>query len=95
MIGLSSYVMADATIQVAGGVLRGAGDTQWLMYASTSTHWVALIAQYYLIRIAEWGPRASWMAFVAMLFSIAILFGWRLWDGRWKEEDRLIAVMAE
>lgn len=95
MIGLSSYVMADATIQVAGGVLRGAGDTKWLMYASTSTHWLALFAQYYLIRIAEWGPRASWMAFVAMLFSIAILFAWRLWDGRWKEEDRLVAVMAE
>ena len=95
MIGLSSYVMADATIQVAGGVLRGAGDTQWLMYASTSTHWVALCAQFYLIRVAEWGPRASWIAFVAMLFSIAILFAWRLWDGRWKEEERLLAVMAE
>jgi hypothetical protein len=30
-----------------------------------------------------------------MLFSIAILFAWRLWDGRWKEEERLLAVMAE
>lgn len=95
MIGLSSYVMADATIQVAGGVLRGAGDTKWLMFASTSTHWVALIAQYYVIRVAEWGPRASWVAFIAMLFSIAILFAWRLWAGRWREEDRLLAVMAE
>ncbi len=95
MIGLSSYVMADATIQVAGGVLRGAGDTKWLMYASTTTHWVALIAQYYVIRIAEWGSRASWIAFITMLFSIAILFTWRLWAGRWREEDRLLAVMAE
>lgn len=95
MLGLSSYVMADATIQVAGGVLRGAGDTKWLMYVSTSTHWVALVAQYYVIRVAEWGPRASWVAFVSMLFAIAILFAWRLWGGRWREEDRLLAVMAE
>ena len=28
MIGLSSYVMADAVILVSGGVLRGAGDTR-------------------------------------------------------------------
>ena len=34
MIGLSSYVMADAVILVSGGVLRGAGDTRWLMVAS-------------------------------------------------------------
>ena len=95
MIGLSSYVMADATIQVAGGVLRGAGDTKWLMYASTTTHWVALAAQYYVIKVAEWGPRASWVAFVAMLFAIALLFSWRLWGGRWREEERLLAVMAE
>ena len=95
MIGLSSYVMADATIQVAGGVLRGAGDTKWLMYASTTTHWVALGAQYYVIKVAEWGPRASWVAFVAMLFAIALLFSWRLWKGRWREEERLLAVMAE
>jgi MATE family multidrug resistance protein len=95
MIGLSSYVMADATIQVAGGVLRGAGDTKWLMYASTTTHWVALAVQYYVIKVAEWGPRASWVAFVALLFAIALLFSWRLWGGRWREEERLLAVMAE
>jgi len=28
--------MADAVIQVTGGVLRGAGDTRWLMVASVS-----------------------------------------------------------
>jgi MATE family multidrug resistance protein len=34
MIGLSSYVMASAVIIVSGGILRGAGDTRWLMVAS-------------------------------------------------------------
>ena len=50
MIGLSSYAMADAVIQVCGGVLRGAGDTRWLMVASVALHWAMLVAQYFIIR---------------------------------------------
>ncbi|MCH5372800.1 MAG: MATE family efflux transporter, partial [Planctomycetes bacterium] len=38
MVGLSCYVMADAIILVSGGILRGAGDTRWLMVASVSLH---------------------------------------------------------
>lgn len=95
MVGLASYAMVDATIQVAGGVLRGAGDTKWLLIASTTTHWVALIAQYMIIRVFDWGPRASWLAFVAMLLTISLLFVWRLARGSWREEEALSAVMRE
>ena len=34
MVGMASYVMADAVILISGGVLRGAGDTRWLMFSS-------------------------------------------------------------
>ena len=49
MIGLSSYVMADAVILVSGGILRGAGDTRWLMVASVSLHWAMLVAQFFIL----------------------------------------------
>ena len=53
MVGMACYVMADATILVAGGVLRGAGDTRWLMITSISLHWLMLVAQYFIIVVYE------------------------------------------
>lgn len=95
MIGLSSYAMADAIILVSGGVLRGAGDTRWLMIASVSLHWAMLVAQYFIIRVFEYGPRVSWIAFVVMLLLIALVYGLRLWGGKWRAQDALARVMAE
>ena len=95
MIGLCCYTMADAIIQVSGGVLRGAGDTQWVMYSSTALHWIMLVLQYLVIRVWEFGPRASWLVFCAMILAIAIVFLLRLWSGKWRDEKALEAVMAE
>ncbi len=95
MVGLSSYAMADAIIQVCGGVLRGAGDTRWIMYTSVTLHWIMLVAQYLIIRVFEWGPKASWLAFVVMILAIAVVFVGRLRSGRWRDEEALRLVMAE
>ena len=95
MIGLSSYVMADAVIIVSGGILRGAGDTRWLMVASVSLHWAMLVAQFFIIRVFELSPRVSWIAFVALVLAIALVYALRLKSGRWRDPDKLEAVMAE
>ncbi|PCJ23322.1 MAG: MATE family efflux transporter, partial [SAR86 cluster bacterium] len=95
MVGLSSYAVADAIIQVCGGVLRGAGDTRWLMFASVSLHWIMLVAQYFIIRVFEWGPKASWLAFVALILAIAVVFVMRLYSGKWRDPEALRQVMAE
>jgi MATE family multidrug resistance protein len=95
MIGLSSYVMADAVILVSGGVLRGAGDTRWLMVASVSLHWAMLVAQFLIIRVFAFGPRVSWMAFVALVLAIALVYALRLKSGRWRDPKALERVMAE
>ena len=95
MIGLSSYVMADAIILVSGGVLRGAGDTRWLMVASVSLHWAMLVAQFLIIRVFELSPRVSWMAFVVLVLAIALVYALRLKSGRWRDPDKLEMVMAE
>ncbi len=95
MIGLSSYVMADAVILVSGGVLRGAGDTRWLMVASVSLHWAMLVAQFLIIRVFEFSPKVSWMAFVVLVLAIALVYALRLRGGRWRDPDVLESVMAE
>jgi len=95
MIGLSSYVMADAVVIVSGGVLRGAGDTRWLMVTSVSLHWAMLVAQFFIIRIFEFSPKVSWLAFASMILAIALVYALRLKGGRWRDPKVLENVMAE
>ena len=95
MIGLSSYVMADAVILVSGGVLRGAGDTRWLMVASVSLHWAMLVAQFFIIRVFGFSPEVSWIAFCVLVLAIALVYALRLKGGRWRDPEVLERVMAE
>jgi MATE family multidrug resistance protein len=95
MVGLSFYVLADATILVAGGALRGAGDTRWLMITSITLHWLMVVAQYFIIIVYDAGPRLSWIAFVLMLISLATCYLWRLLGGVWRQQERLARVMQE
>ncbi len=95
MVGLSSYVLADAVILVSGGVLRGAGDTRWLMVASVSLHWAMLVAQFFIIRVFKLSPKISWLALVVMILAIAVVYAWRLKSGRWRDPEVLARVMAE
>ncbi|MEY4640396.1 MAG: hypothetical protein RLZZ227_390 [Pseudomonadota bacterium] len=95
MLGLSAYVLCEGVLQVITGVLRGAGDTRWIMLASVALHWGMLVAQYFIIRVLGFGPRVSWMGFVIMVLLITVVFGWRLLGNKWRDPERLRAVMAE
>jgi len=95
MIGLGTYVLADAIILVSSGTLRGAGDTRWIMVTSTTVHCMMLVAQYLVIVVFEYGPKVSWWVFVAMLWTLALLYLMRLSGGTWREPDRLARVMRE
>ena len=95
MIGLVTYMLADAVILISGGALRGAGDTRWIMLTSISVHWVMLAVQYAVIVLYDLGPLTSWWIFVAMLLTLAIFYLRRLLGGRWRHPERLARVMAE
>lgn len=95
MVGLVTYMLADATILIAGGALRGAGDTRWIMVTSISVHWLMLLAQYFVIVVYGYGPLVSWWVFVAMLITLALLYLWRLFGSTWRHPARLARVMSE
>lgn len=95
MIGLAIYAVADGFILVCSGVLRGAGDTRWLMLASVSIHVSALVVQLFVILVWKLGPLVSWGVFVGMLIVNAVLYLWRVRGSRWRHPDRLARVMAE
>ncbi|WOJ93968.1 MATE family efflux transporter [Congregibacter variabilis] len=95
MIGMATYVVADGLILVCSGVLRGAGDTRWLMVASVSIHILTLIVQVFVIRVWQLGSLVSWYVFVAMLITNALLYLWRVMGSRWRHPERLARVMLE
>jgi multidrug resistance protein, MATE family len=95
MVGLSCYVLCEGMLQVATGVLRGAGDTRWVMWASISMHWAMLVIQFFIIKVFAFGPRISWIAFVIMILGLMSVFIYRLGSNRWRDPDKLQAVMTE
>lgn len=95
MVALTTYMVADAIILIAGGALRGAGDTRWLMITSISLHMLMLIAQYFIIMVYDYEPMVSWWTFAAMLISLAAIYLWRLLGGVWRQPERLARVMLE
>ena len=95
MLGMATYVVGDALILVCSGVLRGAGDTRWLMIASITIHVVMLIMQLLVILVLKLGPITSWTVFVVTLIAQALIYLARLSGGRWRTPERLAAVMRE
>lgn len=95
MVGLSVYVMGDAIILVSGGVLRGAGDTRWLLKASATLHWAMLLAQFVVIKVLAFDPRASWNIFVILIISIATVYLFRLHGEKWRHPEVLGRALAE
>ena len=49
----------------------------------------------FFIRVFDFGPRVSWLAFVAMIFAIALVYALRPKQGRWRDVKALERVMAE
>lgn len=95
MLGLATYAIADALILVSTGVLRGAGDTRWLMLTSITVHLLTLMVQLTVILWLQLPAIASWWVFVAMLISKAVIYLTRVFGGRWRQPERLARVMAE
>jgi MATE family multidrug resistance protein len=65
------------------------------MTTSILLHWLMLIAQYFIIVVYGYGPRLSWVVFVAMLITLAVVYVWRLLGGVWRQPERLARVMLE
>ncbi len=95
MIGMATYVMADAVILVCSGTLRGAGDTRWLMTASILIHLAMLAVQVLVIKGMTLPPLVSWWVFVGTLIWLAVTYLLRVLRGRWRRPERLARVMLE
>jgi MATE family multidrug resistance protein len=95
MLGMATYLVADALVLVSSGVLRGAGDTRWLMIASILIHLAMLGVQLPVILLWQQPPLVSWWVFVGTLLINAGIYLWRVLGTRWREPGRLAAMLSE
>jgi len=78
------YVLADATIVVFSGTLRGAGDTLWAMGLSVAMHWLMVPIVFVFLKVLNFGPITVWLAFIAFFLISSGLFYLRFRHGHWK-----------
>lgn len=79
------YVLADATIVVYSGTLRGAGDTFWTMCLSVFMHWALVLILFVLLRTFALPPQQAWLAVILFFMIFSAVFYWRYRRGRWKQ----------
>jgi Na+-driven multidrug efflux pump len=71
-----------------GGILRAAGDNQWIMYGQLISQYGVLIPLTYLGTITPLGVLAVYLAIVAEIVVRAAVIGHRFVSGNWKIVSR-------
>lgn len=79
------FQISDGLQCVAGGALRGAGDTKSSLYASIAAHWViGLPLAWWLAFRVGWGVDGLWWGVTASLTAAGLVLVRRFASGRWK-----------
>jgi len=81
----AAFQLFDAVQIVAGGALRGAGDTRWPFLAQTLLAWALRLPLVWLFAFA-WGGGVvgAWYAEFAFIVTLAGALVWRFHGGAWR-----------
>lgn len=81
------YVLADAVTVAFVGVLRGAGDTHWTMFAFIIMHWLAVANLFISLKIFNASAVTGWGVLVFTFLSFSLVLLHRFKQGKWKSLD--------
>ena len=81
------YVLADAVTVAFVGVLRGAGDTHWTMFAFIIMHWLAVMNLFISLKIFGFSAVTGWGVLVFTFLSFSLVLYRRFKQGKWKTLD--------
>lgn len=81
----AAFQLFDAIQIVAGGALRGAGDTRWPFVVQTALAWLLRLPLAWLFAVT-WGGGVvgAWYAEFAFISAVAAALMWRFSKGSWK-----------
>jgi MATE family multidrug resistance protein len=78
----------DAFGIVAGGSLRGAGDTRWPFLVQTLFAWGMFVPLAYLFGVTlEGGVFGAWVGGALYVGALAVVFVWRFRAGAWESME--------
>jgi len=82
---MALFISFDAMYFTFVGVLKGAGDTRFIMWSiGSATMLVMVLPMTIIVEFAGGGLTACWLnltLYVISLFSVTL---WRFWQGKWK-----------
>jgi MATE family multidrug resistance protein len=79
------YNLVDAVQIVAGGALRGAGDTRWPFAAQTLLAWLVFLPAAWLLGVAlAGGLLGAWLGGSLYVAGLALALLWRWRSGAWR-----------
>jgi MATE family multidrug resistance protein len=80
----AAFQLFDALQIVAGGALRGAGDTRWPFLVQTGLAWVVRLPLVWLFAVTlEGGVVGAWYAEFVFIVSLAVALVRRFRSGAW------------
>jgi len=82
---VAAYLLLDGIYMISTAVLKGAGDTKFIMWSIGLISFFGMILPIYIgVEIFGMGLYYAWGCTVFFLFQLALLTFWRFYQGKWK-----------
>ncbi len=82
---VAAYLLLDGLYMISAAVLKGAGDTKFIMWSMGLISFFGMILPIYIgIEFFGLGLYYAWGCTVFFLCQLAALTFWRFFQGKWK-----------
>ncbi len=82
---VAAYLLLDGIYMISTAVLKGAGDTKFIMWSMGVLSIFGMILPMYIgIEVFGGGLYFAWACTVFFLLQLASVTGWRFYQGKWK-----------
>lgn len=87
------YMGLNGFVLVFDGLLRGAGDTYWVMIITSTINTVFLAIEFYLIRILHADYLLTFGMLIILMFGLLLGLLWRFKVGKWQSINLISSKM--
>jgi len=81
---VAAYNMFDAAVIIFVSVLRGAGDTRFVMIASSSMSILMTVGTYIAVHMLHISVYGAWWFIAIWIFALAVIYAARYRTGKWQ-----------
>jgi len=82
---VAAYLLLDGLYMISTAVLKGAGDTRFIMWSMAVLSVFGMMLPLYIgIEFFGWGVYFAWSCTVFFLLQLAVVTCWRFYKGNWK-----------